>query len=205
LLKEPFGTRTDRNNSLRLRLPDPDNWLRVRFIGYPTRAGFRYGDNQVALAALFYSKADPPDMTPEMCLERFLWRVGAAAESASLELETIRRGLGVSHERWSVLRPMPKPADLPEGQWPSQKPHDSALPLWHTQARSSSPAHQGLWFVAAAAYPSWPGTCLVQGFGVDGTEHPRLARAILSRWLREGASRLIWDRSIWEAPPIEDQ
>ena len=44
LLAEPLGALTDKFETLRAAFPDWPNWRRVRFIGYPLRAGFRYGD-----------------------------------------------------------------------------------------------------------------------------------------------------------------
>ncbi len=52
-----------------------------------------------------------------------------------------------------------------------------------------------------AAYSSWPGTCLLQGFAVSATKHRELALRIRERWLEEGVMRLIWERKLLEAPP----
>jgi hypothetical protein len=56
---------------------------------------------------------------------------------------------------------------------------------------------------ALAAYPSWPGTCLVQGFVVVAGQHPDLAARVRDRWVAEGAPRLFRNPALTEAPAPE--
>src|SRR5262249_36783478 len=53
---------------------------------------------------------------------------------------------------------------------------------------------------AIAAYSSFPGTCLVQGFAVVAGNNPELARKIRDRWLKEGAAALAWEGRVTSAP-----
>src|SRR5206468_2247359 len=53
---------------------------------------------------------------------------------------------------------------------------------------------------AVAAYQSWPGTCLIQGFAVIATNHPDLARRVRDRWVRDAAPGLVWSKDVHEAP-----
>jgi hypothetical protein len=89
LLHEPIGAKDDRYRTLRPRLPDADNWKRVRFFGYPTRAGFRYGTDHYALALIDYSEAE--DDAPRACLERFMARAQQAADVFDLEVGPLQR------------------------------------------------------------------------------------------------------------------
>jgi hypothetical protein len=108
LLTEPIGAKDDRYRTLRPRLPDADNWKRVRFFGYPTRAGFRYGSDHYALALIDYSEAE--DATPRACLEHFVARAQQAADLFDLEVgpiqrevRTHRRGVeAVDWAKWQV-------------------------------------------------------------------------------------------------------
>lgn len=205
LLQEPFGTRRDKPHTLRVRFPDSRNWTRVRYWGYPTRAGFRYGDEHYAAAALFYLPAASPEEGPSGCLERFFTRVQGTAKTLGVELTNIRREAGTSHERLSVLEPAPKPADAAVDARPSQERVERTMPVIRAEAAFTSLTNQGRWIVAATSYASWPGTCLIQGFGVKGEDEPELAAAVVERWVREGAGQAIWERELWQAPPFEDR
>jgi hypothetical protein len=204
LLSEPFGAQTDKFGTIRSAFPDFANWRRVRFVGYPTRAGFRYGDQHYAIAAILYGPAQP-DETPAGCLERFVNKARALGKTFNLELGPVAREEGVCHPRLSVLDPKPKPPNASARARPGQKPAARPMPAIRTEASFVSLTASGHWFAAAVAYPTWPGSCLVQGFAVDGAEHPDLAEAVVARWLREGAGRLLWERALWEAPPFEDR
>ena len=53
LARESWGWRNDRQDALHVPLPDWQNWRRVKFWGVPTFAGFRYGDDHHAVAAVW--------------------------------------------------------------------------------------------------------------------------------------------------------
>lgn len=81
LLSEPVGRKVDRWRTLGTNFPDPENWKRVRFWGYPTRAGFRYGkDPHIAVSMVSYTKAAGDD-SPGACMRTF---VDKAQETADL-------------------------------------------------------------------------------------------------------------------------
>jgi hypothetical protein len=205
LLAEPLGTRTDKPHTLRVRFPDSGNWTRVTYWGYPTRAGFRYGDEHYAAAALFYFPTVAAGEGPSGCLERFFARAQGTAKSLAVELSSVRREVGASHERSSVLEPGPKPPDAPPDAQPSQERVERSMPTIRAEAAFTSLTDRGRWFVAVTSYASWPGTCLVQGFAVNGADEPELAAAVVDRWVREAAGQAIWERALWEAPPFGDR
>src|SRR5215475_1457966 len=47
----PADGRSDKQNSMRVPLPDAPNWTRVRFWGVPSLVGFRYGKDHHAIVA----------------------------------------------------------------------------------------------------------------------------------------------------------
>jgi len=169
--------RGDKFQTLKVRLPDRDNWRRVRILGHPTRATFRYGDDHHAIDAVFYTDAEGAD-SPRACLEGFLAEVEetAMAYGSDVRIAAVeRREHHVNGEtrEWLLVRG--------EGTF------------------------RGLFGVedyvgALAVYTSWPGTCLVQGYVVKSTEHHALAVRVRERWVEEAADRLRWKHRIEEAP-----
>src|SRR5262245_22302774 len=45
--------RLDKQNSMRIPLPDADRWTRVKFWGIPSLVGFRYGKDHHAIVGAF--------------------------------------------------------------------------------------------------------------------------------------------------------
>ncbi len=61
------------------------------------------------------------------------------------------------------------------------------------------------YLAAVAAYDSWPGTCLVQGFAVRVGSDETLAEQLIERWIREIAPKLLWVGDLREAPPFKNR
>ncbi len=175
LATEPLGSRTDKWQSLAVPLMDAPKWRRVRIFGYPTRASYRYGDEHYAVATVWYTKTDGPN-DPASCLARFNGEAMAAAT---------RFGVVVSEPRM---------------QRTTQDLGDRRLPVVIAVLDGSvdSMLANDEYVGAVAAYQSWPGTCLVQGFAVVATTHRELAEAVRDRWVEEAASALFWKV---DAPP----
>jgi len=91
LLSEPMGTHLDRFRTLKVRLPDRKNWKRVRFFGYPTRVGYRYGADHYAMVAVTYSKTD--DDSPAKCIETFNNKALRTADTFDLHVGEIERSM----------------------------------------------------------------------------------------------------------------
>ena len=180
LLAEPWGKRNDRFQTLRVHLPDSKHWRRVRLWGYPTRASFRYGDEHIAVATVYYQKAEGAD-DPQSCLEQFIAYGTPVAKKFDVKVDREKNFLGVQNvdgaERPLAFRLM-----------------DGAI-----DSLLASDEYVG----GVAAYRSWPGTCLVQGFAVVATEHRELATRVLDRWVKEGAALLGWERRVTEAPAFD--
>ena len=91
LLAEPLGKKIDRWGTLAAHFHDHTNWKRVRFWGYPTRAGFRYGKNpHIAVGMVSYTEAKGDD-SPEACLEGFVKKARATANLFDVEVGEVHR------------------------------------------------------------------------------------------------------------------
>lgn len=178
LLDERWGVRQDKFKTLNVRLPDQDHWRRVRILGQPTRAAFRYGDEHHAVDVVFYTDAEGSD-TPRDCLEHFL---AEAEETAMAYGSDLRVGAVEEHEHEVHGEPRSWLLVRGEGTF---------------RSFLGSEDYVG----ALAVYQSWPGTCLVQGYVVKSTEHHGLAVQVRERWVEDAADRLRWKHQIDEAPP----
>lgn len=89
LIEEPIGEKADRFRTYRPLFPDANNWKRVRFWGYPSRAGFRYGKDNYAVSVLIYEEADNDD--PNACLTAFAKRALNTARLFDVKLGDIER------------------------------------------------------------------------------------------------------------------
>ncbi len=178
LLQEPIETkRRDRWNTLRVPLADWKNWRRIRIWGHPTRATFQYGEDHLAMAVVRYSTIEGPN-DPETCLADFMKYAGPIAQNNG-----VRLGESKLLNTTQVLRGKENPilVRLQEGGVDSIVASDDYVGF-------------------LAAYQSWPGTCLVQGFAVVATDHPELATKVRDRWVREAVSKLTWERKVKTAP-----
>ena len=178
LLTEPVQLkRKDRWGTLRIPLADWKNWRRIRIWGHPTRATFQYGEERIGLLTIRYSPIQGPN-DPERCLADFMRQAGSIATSYG-----VRLGESSLVETSQKIRGQQSPilVRLQEGGV------DSIL---------TSDDYVGF----IAAYQSWPGTCLVQGFAALATDHPELAVQVRDRWVKDAVSKLVWDRKVKEAP-----
>jgi hypothetical protein len=179
--REAFGARRDRTNVVLLRLPDARYWRRVTLWGYPTRTAFRYGDAHHAILALWYEPAKGPD-DPASCLKRFVDAARPAAEAFGVRAAEVRTVQTLQH---GELAAKPMVVEL-------------------IDADLIGPTGTKSYAGALAAYTSWPGTCLIQGFVVTAT-HRELASRVRDRWIREAAPRLSWNGRVKETPAFDNK
>jgi hypothetical protein len=178
LLTEPWGWKRDRFDTLRVPLMDWTKWQRVKIWGHPTRASFRFGDEHYGVIALWYAQSDGPS-DPASCLARFVAESIPQAEAYGVhfgEAKDVMREQTVRGER-------------------------KAIAIKVVEGTLETLVETSRYVGGIAAYSSWPGTCLLQGFAVSATKHRELALRIRERWLEEGVMRLIWERKLLEAPP----
>ncbi len=178
---EPWGGRRDRANTLSIGLVDARHWQRVRLWGYPTRTAFRFGDDHYGVVAIWYSATTEKD-DPESCLARFVAGARPVAEAFGTKV-TASRVMHTTQRIGAMSVPMVvQVIDADVNGVFADKSYAGAL----------------------AAYHSWPGTCLIQGFVVPSANHPELAASVRDRWVAEGAGRLVWHPRLAEAPAFED-
>jgi hypothetical protein len=178
LAGEPWGYRRDRFNTLRVPLADGQHWQRIKLLGYPTRATYRFGDQHYAMIGIWYTPIEG-DNDPDTCLDKLLAEALPVAEAYGVrvgETQLVRTEQRVENEERPLL------IKLMEGSY---------------ESLFESNDYVG----ALAAYQSWPGTCLVEGFAVVATKHRALAIKVRDRWVAEGLPKLAWDKKIFEAPP----
>ena len=180
LVAEPWGFRRDFWNTLHVPLADWKTWRRVRIFGHPTRASYRYGDDHHAVATIWYTTIEGPN-EPEACLAKFIDMATPLADANGVRIGE-RQRVRMTQSVGAEVRPMI--VDLVDGRLDSLLGRDDYVG-------------------AIAAYQSFPGTCLLQGFAVVATRHHELAIKIRERWVAEGAAHLTWERHVKEAPPPE--
>jgi hypothetical protein len=182
LSREPWSNRRDRYNTLIVPLADARHWQSVWLWGYPTRAAFRFGDEHYGVVAVWY-KPTTEKNDPESCLARFIADARPTAEAYGTRVVAARL-VHAEQLRGSVVRPMVMQA------------LDADVDgLFSTRSYAA----------ALAAYTSWPGTCLIQGFMVVAGKHKELAARVRDRWMVEAASRLVWHPRLMDAPGFEER
>jgi hypothetical protein len=196
LAAQRWGVRRDRTNTLLVPLPDATHWTRVRLWGYPTRAAFRFGDEHYGIVALWYGPSAEGD-DPASCLDHFLDEARPTAEAYGARVLASHRTAVVPRtlEDLGTSGPVPRADVVSPGAIVVQVV-DAVVDGFF-----SSRQYAG----ALAAYPSWPGTCLVQGFMAKAGDHPALAARIRDRWVSEGAPRLSWHPRVTGAPRFDDR
>jgi hypothetical protein len=177
LSKEPWGFRRDFWNTLHVPLVDWKNWQRTRIIANPTRASFRYGKSHYAAATIWYTPMEGAN-DPEACLAKFLDYASPIAEANGIQVSS-RERLRMTQSIGAEVRP---------------------IVIELLTGRLESFVGRNDYLGAVAAYQSFPGTCLVEGFAVVATNHPTLAKQIRERWVTEGAAQLYWEKNVKEAP-----
>jgi hypothetical protein len=161
LLTAPWGARNDKNDQIRVPIPDWENWKRVRYFGVEHFLGFRYGDDHHAMALAFVQ--DLPPGTPvksDTCIRAF--------------------------EAWGL--PQTHAFDV------KFSPFESHLAKWQNQSLESRSVdgRVNLGFTAAefsgawAAYPAYPGACLIFAIAIPWRDHKELAEKLRDRWVTEG-------------------
>jgi hypothetical protein len=180
LLKEPFGFRKDRWNTLRVPLVDWKNWRRVRIWGHPTRATHKYGSDHQAIDTILYTPSDGPSDLAS-CLAKFTEYASTTAAAYGVRMsepQLIKMNQQVGEEMKPML------VELREGSIDSLLAVDDYVG-------------------ALAVYPSFPGTCLVRGFAVVATNHRDLAIKVRERWVREAVPGMRWEAKVKEPPTTE--
>jgi hypothetical protein len=165
LLEEPFGKLHDKDDQVRLELPDAQHWKRVRYRAFDHLVGFRYGEKYHAVTVVIANET----------------RAGRAADS----LACIRQMETIARPRVRALSVEFGPIEETAITWNGKRvivhSVDGVFP-WALKRIAFSAA----W----ASYPAYDKACLIYGIGVKHDDKPELARLMRDRWIREAAPRV---------------
>jgi len=165
LVTLPFGWASDKDDQVRIMLPDSGMWKRVRYRGFEHLTGFRYGGNHHAISVVIVHDT----------------RQGRAptSESCMRYAETLAR------PRAHTLSVQTQPIVETTFQWRG-KPL-----LVHSTDGEFPFGFRRIGFAAAwVAFPAYESACLYQAFGVKYEGHPELARQLRDRWVAEAATQV---------------
>lgn len=155
--------RTDKQNSVRVLLPDAEHWTRVRFWGVPSLVGFRYGKDHHAIVAGFITYVDPPsdgtNAAPGACMKSFEAWANPWVDAFDVEIQ---------HE--------PPRAVVWRGQ---------LVDIDVLYAKTATALDRGGYAVSYAAYPAWKGACLIVGVAIPAREDEARAREVRDRFAQE--------------------
>jgi len=149
-----LGWRSDRQNSVRIELPDAEHWTRVRFWGVKSLVGFRYGKDHHALVAGFIMHVDDDDQGA--CGKAFEQWAQPYVDSFEVNVE---------HDPPKAVPWNGKIVDL-----------DSVV------ASTATLGMRDQYAVSYATYPAWPGACLVVGVAVPARDELERAKAVRDRF-----------------------
>ena len=180
LEREPWGLQRDRFNTVLVPLPDARTWKHVTLWGIPTRAAFRFGDEHYGVVGVWY-EATTERSDPQSCLERFVASRRKLVEASGFRVVVAPVASGAQAIRSG---PVGGPA---------------------LDASSDSPLWTRAYAGALASLPSWPGSCLIEGFMVAAGKHRELAARVRDRSVAEGATHSIWQSRVMRAPGLGDQ
>jgi hypothetical protein len=169
LIVSPVGVAVDKQNSLRVPLPDAPHWTRVRFLTVKSLVGFRYGKEHHAIVAAFTTTVDDNDATGA-CNKSFeKW---AAPWIDAFEVE-------VQHDPPTAFSWSPMPAA------PNQPKKIAIVDIDPVQAKTATVLQRESYAAAWAAYPAWDKTCLVFGVAIPARDDANRAMAVRDRFVKE--------------------
>jgi hypothetical protein len=149
------GWRVDRQNSVRLLLPDAGHWTRVKFFGAKSLVGFRYGKDHHAVVAGTVVHVDD---------------------------ETVAGACGKAFEAWA--QPMVDAFEVAiEHDAPKAAPWSGKIvDIDVLVAKTATLGMRDEYAVAYATYPAWKGSCLVIGIAIPARDELDRAKAVRDRF-----------------------
>lgn len=167
-----MGYGVDRQNSVKLPLPDSPNWMRVKFWGVKSLLGFRYGQQHHALVAGFVTYV-PDNSAPGACDKSFeQWAMPwVKAFEVEVQRDPPRATMWKRNALW--------PGEAEGANTPTPVELESVF------ARTATLLQKDTYAGAWATYPAWKGACLVVGVAVPAREEEQRARDVRDRFLHE--------------------
>jgi hypothetical protein len=150
--------RVDRQNSVRMQLPDAEHWMRVKFWGVKSLVGYRYGKDHHAIVAGFIVHVDDEN-APGACGKAFEDWAQPWVDSFEVVVE---------HDPPRAFPWKGRIADV-----------DSVV------ATTATLGVRDEYAVAYGTYPAWKGACLVLGIAVPARDELERAKAVRDRFATE--------------------
>jgi hypothetical protein len=169
LLVAPIAPGVDKQNSLRVPLPDAAHWTRVRFLTVKSLVGFRYGKEHHAIVAAFVTNVDDNEATGA-CDKSFEKWATPWIEAFDVE---------VQHDPPSAFSWSPMPST------PSAPKKIAIVDVDPVQAKTATVLQRESYAAAWAAYPAWERSCLVVGVAIPAREDANRATAVRDRFVKE--------------------
>ena len=154
----PLDARPDKQNSMRLLLPDAEHWMRVKFWGVPSLVGFRYGKDHHAIVGAFVTHVDD-NRVPGACMKSFEGWATPWIDSFDVE---------ITHDPPGAFMWRREVVDV-----------DSVF------AKTATLAERETYAAAYAGFPAWKGACLIVGIAVPARNDEARARAVRDRFAKE--------------------
>jgi hypothetical protein len=158
-----LGWRLDRQNSVRVELPDAEHWMRVKFWGIKSLVGFRYGKDHHAIVAGFIVHVDD-ETAPGVCGATFERWAQPWMDSFEVAIE---------HDPPKAVPWSGKIADI-----------DSLV------ATTATLGDRDQYAVAYATFPAWRGACLILGVAVPVRNELDRAKAVRDRFAADVLPRV---------------
>lgn len=162
----PLGERTDRQNSVRIPLPDANHWMRVKFWGIPTLLGFRYGQGHHAVVAGYVTHVED-NSQPEACSKSFESWAMPLIDAYDIDIQRDPPAATAWHASAS-----------------DQTTH--IVDIESVYAKAETLVEQGENAAAYGVYPAWKNACLIVGVAVpvrDGDSER--AKEVRDRFAKE--------------------
>jgi hypothetical protein len=154
----PLGWAVDRQNSVRVQLPDAPHWMRVRFWSVKSLVAFRYGKDHHAVIGGFILHV-PDETAVGACDDAFQHWARPWVDVFEVEIEH---------------------APPRATEWRGQIVNIDAL-----VASTATLGEHDAYATAYATYPAWHGACLVLGVAVPARGEVARATAVRDRFATE--------------------
>jgi hypothetical protein len=161
-----LSVRDDKQASIKLMLPDGENWTRVKFWGVPSLVGFRYGKDHHGIVGAFISKV-PDNRVPGACNKSF--------ENWAMPMVTLFE-VELKHEAPSAF-------GWRNAQTPKEAP--SILSVDSIYAKTATALARDGYAGAWVAFPAWPGTCLIVGTAIPARDDEGRAKEARDRIVKD--------------------
>jgi hypothetical protein len=167
----PLAIQVDKQNSVRLPLPDGGNWMKVKFTGVKSLVGFRYGKDHHGIVGGFVTHVKD-NSEPGACVKAFEDMAMPWIKAFEVELQ----------------RDPPTAVMWKRPAWPGENANAIApvpIEIESTFAKTATLLMKQSYAGAWATYPAWQGACLVMGVAIPTHEDEQRARDVRDRFVRE--------------------